>query len=56
MVLVLVPFTASIVVANRVKYGQSRSERKYRYALEEMQIITMWLVKACLLVLYWRIL
>jgi hypothetical protein len=56
MVLVLLPYTASIVVANQVGDATSTTERKLRYVLEEMQIITIWLVKACLLVLYWRIL
>jgi hypothetical protein len=56
MVLILLPYTASIVLANRVGRAQSEAERKSRYILEDMQIITTWLVKACLLVLYWRIL
>ncbi len=56
MICVLVPFTASIVLANQVPNFQSPRERKLRYVLEEMQIITVWLVKACLLALYWRIL
>lgn len=55
MVSVLLPYTASIVLANKVRWAQSETERKYRYVLEEMQIVTIWLVKACLLVLYWRI-
>ncbi|KAF2025195.1 hypothetical protein EK21DRAFT_43965, partial [Setomelanomma holmii] len=54
-ILVLMPYTASIVLANQIDSGQSANERKFRYMLEEMQIITIWLVKACLLVLYWRI-
>lgn len=55
MVLVLLPYTASIVIANRISNERTVQDRKFRYALEELQIITMWLVKACLLVLYWRI-
>jgi hypothetical protein len=56
MVFVLVPFTAAVVLANQISNGQSQRERKFRYVLEEFQIVTIWLVKACLLVLYWRIL
>jgi hypothetical protein len=56
MMVVLLPYTASIVLANQVGTSHSAEERKFRYVLEEMQIITIWLVKACLLVLYWRIL
>ncbi|KAH7384069.1 hypothetical protein DE146DRAFT_681158 [Phaeosphaeria sp. MPI-PUGE-AT-0046c] len=55
MLVVLVPYTASIVLANQVGHTQTSQERKFRYVLEEMQIITTWLVKACLLILYWRI-
>ncbi|KAF2825581.1 hypothetical protein CC86DRAFT_259350, partial [Ophiobolus disseminans] len=55
MLLVLLPYTASIVAANQVGSAQSATERKFRYLLEEMQIVTTWLVKSCLLVLYWRI-
>ncbi|KAH7083582.1 hypothetical protein FB567DRAFT_87807 [Paraphoma chrysanthemicola] len=53
--LILLPYTTSIVLANQIGSGKSATERKFRYVLEEMQIITIWLVKACLLVLYWRI-
>lgn len=56
MLAILVPHTASTVLANQVGNAQTTMERKFRYVLEEMQIITIWLVKACLLVLYWRIL
>lgn len=56
MLVVLVPYTASIVLANQIGNAQTSQERKFRYVLEEMQIVTTWLVKACLLVLYWRIL
>jgi hypothetical protein len=56
MVLVLIPYTASVVLANQVGDGTSPTQRKFRYVLEEMQMATIWLVKACLLVLYWRIL
>lgn len=55
MVFILVPFTAAIVLANQTSGNQSVEGRKNRYVLEEMQIVTTWLVKACLLVLYWRI-
>jgi hypothetical protein len=30
--------------------------RKMRFTLEELQVTANWLVKACLLILYWRIL
>jgi len=56
MVFVLVPFTAAIVLANQSSGNQSARDYKTRYVLEELQIVTNWLVKACLLVLYWRIL
>ncbi|KAF1847206.1 uncharacterized protein K460DRAFT_55127 [Cucurbitaria berberidis CBS 394.84] len=55
MALVLIPFTATIVLVNHVSNGQSTKQRKFRYVLEEIQLITLWLVRACLLVLYWRI-
>ncbi|CAO2655413.1 Nn.00g104770.m01.CDS01 [Neocucurbitaria sp. VM-36] len=55
MVLVLLPFTVTIVLANQISNEQIAKQRKFRYVLEELQIITIWLVKACLLVLYWRI-
>ncbi|KAF1921600.1 hypothetical protein BDU57DRAFT_413055, partial [Ampelomyces quisqualis] len=55
MMLLLLPYTASIVLANQVGTSQSAEERKFRYLLEEMQLVTLWLVKACLLVLYCRI-
>ncbi|KAH8725874.1 hypothetical protein GQ44DRAFT_771823 [Phaeosphaeriaceae sp. PMI808] len=55
MLSVVVPYTASIIVTNQIGWAESEIERKYRYVLEEMQIVTIWLVKACLLVLYWRI-
>jgi hypothetical protein len=56
MLCILLPYTASITFANQLRDANSLTERKFRYVLEEMQIITIWLVKACLLVLYWRIL
>jgi hypothetical protein len=55
MILVLVPYTASIVLANEVGKDTSLRKRKLQYVDEEMQILSLWLVKACLLVLYWRI-
>jgi hypothetical protein len=56
MLFVVIPYTASIVLANQVGDAQSPTKRKFRYVLEEMHIVTIWVVKACLLVLYWRIL
>jgi hypothetical protein len=56
MVVVLLPYTASIFSTNQIRTEQSATERRYRYVLEETQIVSTWLVKACLLILYWRIL
>lgn len=56
MVFLLVPFTAAIVIMAPAADVKSDNHRVYRYVLEELQIIITWLVKACLLVLYWRIL
>lgn len=58
MVLLLLPFTASTILTVSVGAGDLNSERQRinRYVLEELQIILVWSVKACLLVLYWRIL
>ncbi|KAF1943818.1 hypothetical protein EJ02DRAFT_484486 [Clathrospora elynae] len=55
MIIVLIPFTAAIALANQNLALQSAKERKFRFLLEEVQIITTWLVDACLLILYWRI-
>ncbi|KAH9871297.1 hypothetical protein IAQ61_005476 [Plenodomus lingam] len=55
MIFVLVPFTAAIVLANYTSGTASVEDRKLRFVLEELQIVTTWLVKACLLILYWRI-
>lgn len=54
MVLLLLPLTAFTVFT--VSTGGSEQPSVYRYILEELQIIISWLVKICLLVLYWRIL
>lgn len=56
MISVLIPFTALIVLANQSCDSTTTHERKSRFAMENVQIITVWLVKACLLILYWRIL
>ncbi|KAI8931868.1 hypothetical protein NX059_010773 [Plenodomus lindquistii] len=56
MTLLLGPFTAAIVLANQISGDQSVDDRKLRFQLEVLQIVIIWLVKACLLVLYWRIL
>ena len=56
MVLVLIPITAAIILVNQMSNVNSTKQRKFRYVFEELQLITIWLVKACLLVLYWRIL
>ncbi|KAF2259273.1 hypothetical protein CC78DRAFT_525075 [Lojkania enalia] len=64
MLFVLLPFTGTVVCANQVsmhrlsRYQDSRNaiwQLKMRFALEEFQITTTWLVKACLLILYRRI-
>lgn len=57
MVALLAPFTASIVLANFIAKAETQQQQHiHRYILEELQIVINWLVKACLLVLYWRIL
>lgn len=55
MTIVLIPFTAVIVLTNLISEGRTAKDRKYRYVLEELQVVTTWMVKACILVLYWRI-
>ncbi|KAF2466180.1 uncharacterized protein BDR25DRAFT_269356 [Lindgomyces ingoldianus] len=64
MIFILVPFTGTIVCANEVARHESLlgSDKpdvvwglKMRFALEEFQITSSWLVKACLLILYRRI-
>ncbi|KAF1355874.1 hypothetical protein EJ07DRAFT_131174 [Lizonia empirigonia] len=55
MVALLAPFTASIVLSNFVAKAETQQQHIHRYVLEELQIVINWLVKACLLVLYWRI-
>lgn len=55
MVLLLVPYTISILFANLSLDESSVNHQIARFLEEEMQILTIWLVKACLLVLYWRI-
>ncbi|KAF2646147.1 hypothetical protein P280DRAFT_439921 [Massarina eburnea CBS 473.64] len=60
MILVLMPFTATVVCANQA-FATDQLDidtvrgLKIRFALEELQITTNWLIKACLLVLYQRI-
>lgn len=56
MVALLAPFTASIVLANFIAKAETQQQHIHRYVLEELQIVINWLVKTCLLVLYWRIL
>lgn len=56
MIFVLVPFSGAIVLTNLVSHGQPKSQLTYRLVLEELHVVTTWLIKACLLVLYWRIL
>lgn len=56
MVFLLLPFTAAIVLMVPAASSKTHHQRTYRYVLEELQIIITWLVKACLLILYWRIL
>ncbi|PSN65948.1 hypothetical protein BS50DRAFT_401839 [Corynespora cassiicola Philippines] len=64
MVFILIPFTTTIVFANCIfkhiieeesHRGQKVNYLKLRLALEELVITTCWLVKACLLILYYRI-
>jgi hypothetical protein len=56
MVFLLLPFTAAIVLMVPASHTDSANHIVYEYVLEELQIIITWLVKACLLILYWRIL
>jgi hypothetical protein len=56
MVAVLVPFTAVIAMTNSVSDTNTLNATKRRFAIEQLQLFVTWLVKACLLVLYWRIL
>ncbi|KAF2112979.1 hypothetical protein BDV96DRAFT_648600 [Lophiotrema nucula] len=64
MLLVLLAFTGVILCANQVYEKTSAPARttddeiwrlKTKFALEELQLLTIWLVKACLLILYRRI-
>ncbi|KAF1924194.1 uncharacterized protein M421DRAFT_296694 [Didymella exigua CBS 183.55] len=55
MVFILLPFTAAIVLMVPAADQRMTNNRVYRYVLEELQIVIAWLVKACLLILYWRI-
>lgn len=53
MVLLMLPLTASttfVVIIDNMSREQGRTPR---YVLEELQVVITWLVKACLLVLYW---
>lgn len=56
MVFLLLPITAAIVLMVPAADPKTNHQRTYRYVLEELQIVIAWLVKACLLILYWRIL
>ena len=56
MVFLLLPFTASMVLALPVATSEPIRQLTYRYVHEELQMVITWLVKACILVLHWRIL
>lgn len=56
MVFLMLPVTAFVVLTVAVGDAYSTKQSTYRYVLEELQIVITWLVKAGLLVLYWRIL
>lgn len=56
MVFLLLPLTAAIVLMVPATETNSVNQQVYRYVLEELRLIIIWLVKACLLILYWRIL
>ncbi len=56
MAFLLLPMTASVVIAKTASDTHSDKHNTYQYIFEELQIVMTWLVKACLLVLYWRIL
>ncbi|KAF2627447.1 hypothetical protein BU25DRAFT_469237 [Macroventuria anomochaeta] len=55
MVFLLLPLTASTILAVPAANFGTEKQRRYRYVLEELQIVIAWLVKVCLLILYWRI-
>ena len=56
MAFLLLPFTSSMVLTTRVANSESTRQLTYRYVHEELQIVVTWLVRACILVLHWRIL
>ncbi|CAI6341208.1 unnamed protein product [Periconia digitata] len=64
MIIVVAPFTGIVICANftlpihaseRTNEIEIVRSLKMRFTLEVLQITTNWLVKACLLILYWRI-
>ncbi|PVH99420.1 hypothetical protein DM02DRAFT_490323, partial [Periconia macrospinosa] len=64
MVFLVVPFTGTVICANAASLVYRTSDTEYsilvqglrmRFALEILHIATNWLVKGCLLILYWRI-
>ncbi|KAJ4990142.1 hypothetical protein SVAN01_04423 [Stagonosporopsis vannaccii] len=55
MVFLMLPVTVFVVLTVAIGKASSPKQSTYLYILEELQIVIVWLVKACLLVLYWRI-
>ncbi|KAH6642221.1 hypothetical protein C7974DRAFT_97482 [Boeremia exigua] len=55
MIFLLLPLTASVILTVSVSEAQLEKQRTYRFVLEVLHITMTWLVKVCLLVLYWRI-
>ena len=55
-----VPFTAMVATADGSDSFSTSTDAKrrlkMRFALEELQLTTNWLIKACLIILYRRIL
>lgn len=55
-----VPFTAMVAIADESDSSSvskdAKTKLKMRFALEELQLTTNWLTKACLIILYRRIL
>jgi hypothetical protein len=56
MIFLLLPFTASMVFTIPIATSEAPRQLGYRYVHEELQMVITWLVKACILILHWRIL
>lgn len=56
MVFVTLPLTAFTILTTFFDNADPARRITNRFVLEELHIAITWLIKACLLVLYWRIL